>query len=107
MPEPAWEILRTALYWLPKENSMSNLNLRYDIRDWIESRVRKGEFATAEDYVSDLVERDRDSRSDEERLEELRKMVEEAEKGDISARTAMDRVEEGRRRLRSMAAGNG
>ena len=36
-----------------------NLNVRYDIKDWINSRVEKGEFASPEDYLSRLVERDR------------------------------------------------
>jgi antitoxin ParD1/3/4 len=68
---------------------MTNLNLlvRPDIREWIESRVEKGEFSTAEDYLSELVERDRESRSDEERLEDLRRIVADAEASGISDRT--------------------
>lgn len=72
---------------------MTNLNLRVrpDIREWIESRVEKGEFSTAGDYLSELVERDRESRSDEERLEDLRRIVAEAEASGISDRT-MDEI---------------
>lgn len=72
---------------------MPNLSLlvRPDIRDWIESRVEKGEFSTAEDYLSELVERDRESRSDEERMEELRRVVADAEASGISDRT-MDEI---------------
>jgi len=72
---------------------MTNLNLRVrpDIREWIESRVEKGEFSTAGDYLSELVERDRESRSDEERLEDLRRIVADAEASGISDRT-MDEI---------------
>lgn len=72
---------------------MTNLNLRVrpDIREWIESRVEKGEFSTAGDYLSALVERDRESRSDEERLEDLRRIVADAEASGISDRT-MDEI---------------
>ena len=86
---------------------MANLSLlvRPDIKDWIESRVEKGEFASAEDYLSELVERDRDSRSDEERIEELRRIVREAEASGVSERTAAERIAEGDRRLRERSGG--
>lgn len=78
---------------------MTNLNLRVrpDIREWIESRVEKGEFSTAGDYLSELVERDRESRSDEERLEDLRRIVAEAEKSGVSDATMDDIRREGQR----------
>lgn len=78
---------------------MTNLNLRVrsDIREWIESRVEKGEFSTAGDYLSELVERDRESRSDEERLEDLRRIVVDAEKSGVSDATMDDIRREGQR----------
>jgi len=82
-----------------------NLMVSRDIKDWIDSRVEKGEFATADEYLSELVERDRDSRSDEERIEALRRVVEEAERGGISNRTAAERIAEGNRRLREQGRG--
>ena len=69
---------------------MVNLSLRVspEIKDWIDSRVEKGEFATAGDYLSDLVERDRADRgTDEERIAALRHIVEDAERGGVSNRT--------------------
>ncbi len=77
------------------------LHLRHDIRDWIDAKVEKGEYASAEDYLSELVERDRESRSEEERIEEIRQMIAEAEQGGTSPRRATDRVAEGERRLRA------
>ncbi len=82
-----------------------HLNLRNDIQDWIESKVEKGEYASAADYLSELVERDRESQgdemSDDKRIEQIRRMVDEARVGGISTRTAMDRIAEGDRRLRA------
>jgi Arc/MetJ-type ribon-helix-helix transcriptional regulator len=78
-----------------------NLRLRHDIQDWIDAKVAKGEFASAEDYLSELVERDRESRSDDERIEEIRQMIADAERGETSTRRAMDRIAEGQRRLRA------
>ena len=71
---------------------MANLNLLVegDVKDWIDSRVRKGEFASAADYLSELVRHDRESRSDEERIEELRRMVKESLESGISMRTTRE-----------------
>ncbi len=72
-----------------------DLIARKDSRDWIESRVAAGEFGTAEAYLSDLVERDRDARAaDEERIAALRKIVEEAERSGVSTRTHREIFEE-------------
>ena len=78
---------------------MANLNLsvRHDIKDWIDWRVEKGDFTSPDDYLSELVERDRASRSEEERIEQIRRMIEEAEKSGISDRTLEDIREEGLR----------
>lgn len=78
---------------------MANLNLsvRHDIKDWIDWRVEKGDFTSPDDYLSELVERDRASRSEEERIEQIRRMIEVAEKSGISDRTLEDIREEGLR----------
>jgi antitoxin ParD1/3/4 len=78
---------------------MANLNLLidHDVKDWIESRVEKGEFATSAEYLSELVRRDRESRGEDERIEELRRMIEEAERSGISRRTMEDIRREGLR----------
>lgn len=80
-------------------NALS-LNLRHDIREWIEAKVRKGEYASAAEYLSELVERDRESRSDEERIEEIRKMIAESEASGVSDMTIEDIRREGRRLAR-------
>lgn len=63
------------------------LSLRHDLRDWIDAKVEKGEYASATDYLSELVERDRESRSEDERIEEIRRMIEESEASGISDMT--------------------
>ncbi|MBX3532003.1 MAG: type II toxin-antitoxin system ParD family antitoxin [Rhizobiaceae bacterium] len=67
-----------------------SLHLRHDIRDWIESKIEKGEFASAADYLSELVERDRESRSEEERIGEIRQMIAESEASGVSDMTLDD-----------------
>jgi len=43
------------------------------MKDWIEAQIRQGEYASASDYVRDLVRRDRARREQESTLEELRR----------------------------------
>lgn len=45
------------------------------MKEWIEAQVRKGDYATASDYVRDLVRRDRARRGQELTIEELRQIV--------------------------------
>ncbi len=76
------------------------LRLPSDMREWIDAKVASGEFESPEDYLWELIERDRETRSDEERIEEIRNMVAEARIGAVSTRTTADRIAEGESRLR-------
>jgi Arc/MetJ-type ribon-helix-helix transcriptional regulator len=67
------------------------LPLRREISEWIEQRVARGEYASPEDYVSMLIERDRQERSEEDKLAELRLIIAEAEASGIST-TPMDEI---------------
>lgn len=76
---------------------MANLNLmvRGDIKDWIERRVSEGKYASPAEYLSDLVERDRDENAtDEERIEALRRIVREAEQSGVSDKTVKETFDE-------------
>ncbi|MDP3897753.1 MAG: type II toxin-antitoxin system ParD family antitoxin [Mesorhizobium sp.] len=55
------------------------------MKDWIEAQVEDGTYASASDYVSDLIRRDQEDRSrdHEERLEEIRRIVDEADAGGV------------------------
>ena len=56
------------------------------MKEWIEMQVEDGDYASASDYVRDLVRRDRERRN-EARLEELRRIVDEGLNGGVSTRT--------------------
>lgn len=67
------------------------LQLPHDISEWIEARVRSGRFASADDYLHELVARDRDDNaSDEERIDSLKRLVEEAEASGVSDKSIQD-----------------
>jgi antitoxin ParD1/3/4 len=62
------------------------VSLPDSIKEWIEDQVEEGEFATSSDYLRALVERDRERR-DQQRIEELRRIVDEGLASGISSRT--------------------
>lgn len=79
---------------------MSNMtvNVPADVMRWIEVRVRSGKFASADDYLRDLVMRDREREAtDEARIEALRLIIEDAERSGISDKTIADIKVEGDR----------
>ncbi len=45
------------------------------MKEWIEARIEKGEYASTSDYVRDLVRRDRARLGQELTIEELRQLV--------------------------------
>lgn len=57
------------------------VSLPETMKEWIEAQVEHGTFASASDYPSDLVRRDQEeqSRDHDERLEEIRRIVDEAD----------------------------
>ncbi len=71
--------LRGPTHVISKAMTIFTKPLRPDISAWIEQRVATGEHATPEDYVSMLVERDRDERSEEEKVANLRRLLADAE----------------------------
>lgn len=60
------------------------------MKDWIEAQVRLGEYASASDYVRDLVRRDRARREQELTLEDLRRKLAASRDSGISDRTVDD-----------------
>jgi len=47
------------------------INISDSAREWIESNLIKGPFPTIDEYISALIERDREEKMSEERLEQL------------------------------------
>ncbi len=56
------------------------------MKDWIEVQISRGEYASASDYVRDLVRRDRARREPELTIDDLRKLVADAKASGISSR---------------------
>jgi antitoxin ParD1/3/4 len=62
------------------------VSLPDDVTGWIEGQIGEGGYASAEDYVSDPRMSDL-VRRDQERLEELRRIVDEGLASGVSTRT--------------------
>lgn len=67
------------------------ISLPEPMKDWIETRIKEGEYASTSDYVRDLVRRDRERRSHPElTIDDLRRMVEESRASGISDKSVSD-----------------
>ena len=66
------------------------------MKDWIEAQIRQGEYASASDYVHDLIRRDRARRAQELTLEELRQRLAASRESGVSNRTVDDIFAEAR-----------
>jgi antitoxin ParD1/3/4 len=83
--------------------AMMTVSLPDLVKDWIEKQVREGDYASASDYLSDLVRRDRARQGEEFTLEELRHHLADARESGASRR----RVGEIFREAEAVAAGRG
>ena len=73
------------------------ISLPDPLKDWVEAQVETGDYASASDYVRDLIRRDR-ARHDHPKLtiEDLRRIVEESRASGVSPRSVEDIMAEGR-----------
>ena len=71
------------------------------MKDWIEAQIRQGEYASASDYVRDLVRRDRARREQEFTMNELRHKLAASQDSGLSGRTVDDIFAEARGIARS------
>ena len=67
------------------------VSLPDDVTGWIDEQVGEGGYASAEEYLSELV------RQDQERLDELRRIVDEGLASGVSTRSFAERIAEGDR----------
>ncbi|AAK87302.1 addiction module antitoxin [Agrobacterium tumefaciens] len=67
------------------------------MKDWIESRIQKGEYASASDYVRDLVRRDWARRGQDFSIDELRQIVAESRASGVGSRSMDDLFAEAER----------
>jgi antitoxin ParD1/3/4 len=63
------------------------VSLPTPMKDWIEEQIRDGEYASASDYVRDLVRKDRAARQKDFSLEELRNLVSQSRASGFSERS--------------------
>jgi antitoxin ParD1/3/4 len=61
-----------------------NISLPDPISEWIEERIRSGQYANADDYIRDLI------RDDRERRERLVQALVEGEESGLSRRTVRE-----------------
>jgi antitoxin ParD1/3/4 len=74
----------------PSGDPMATLTVSVpeSVKEWIDEKIRAGEYLTSSDYFVDLVERDRALTDDG--AEELEHIVEEARASGLSDRTVDD-----------------
>ena len=75
------------------------ISLPDEVKDWLDEQVEGGDYASAGEHLSDLIERDRSGREadHDERLAELRRIVDESIASGISTLTFEERIAEGDR----------
>ncbi len=93
--------LSSDVHAISRAMSIFTKPLRPDISAWIEQRVATGEHATPEDYVSMLVERDRDERSEEEKVADLRHLIDASLASGVSDRSVDQIFDEAVERVRA------
>jgi len=55
---------------------------------WVDDRIRSGEYASSDEYLAELIERDRVlAKEGDDEMDEWRRIVDEAEASGISRRT--------------------
>lgn len=74
-----------------------NVSVSDPMRDWVEDRVRSGEFANASDYIDDLI------RSDRARHRALVEALIEAENSGVSHRLVEDIIADAKAKMRNGA----
>ncbi|MDP4026605.1 type II toxin-antitoxin system ParD family antitoxin [Methylobacterium sp. NEAU 140] len=61
------------------------------MKEWIEAQIKGGDYASASDYVRDLVRRDRERRGHPElTIDDLGRIVDEARASGVSTRSVAD-----------------
>ena len=60
------------------------ISLPDPMKEWVETQIRTGDYASSSDYVRDLIRKDREQR---DRLNALRAMIDDAEASGISPRS--------------------
>lgn len=78
-----------------------NISVPDGLRDWVQARVESGQYASADDYVRDLIRRDQEQA--DERAALVAALVE-GERSGVSDRQVPDIFDEVRREMRGAGA---
>lgn len=78
-----------------------NISVPDSLREWVQSRIESGEYASVSDYVRDLIRRDQNARPRQLRIDDIRRTIEEsrAAGGTFPAEEVFARLEDKVRRL--------
>lgn len=78
------------------------ISLPDPMKDWIETRVREGQYGSASDYFRDLVRRDREKVAFPQlTLEDLRRLLEEGRASGVGKKSFDEIIAEGDRILKA------
>jgi antitoxin ParD1/3/4 len=53
-----------------------NISVPDSMREWVQSRIESGEYASVSDYVRDLIRRDQNTRAHQLSVEDIRRTIE-------------------------------
>jgi antitoxin ParD1/3/4 len=53
-----------------------NISVPDSMREWVQSRIESGEYASVSDYVRDLIRRDQNTRARQLSVEDIRRTIE-------------------------------
>ncbi|MDZ4790842.1 MAG: type II toxin-antitoxin system ParD family antitoxin [Hyphomicrobiales bacterium] len=78
------------------------ISLPDPMKDWIEARIKEGEYASSSDYVRDLVRRDRERRAHPDLIiDDLRRMVADSRASGIGSETVSSLLAEAKKKART------
>jgi antitoxin ParD1/3/4 len=78
-----------------------NISVPDAMREWVQSRIESGEYASVSDYVRDLIRRDQNTQARRLSVDDIRRTIEEgrAAGGTFPAEEVFARLEDRLRRL--------
>jgi antitoxin ParD1/3/4 len=73
-----------------------NISVPDSMREWVQSRIESGDYASVSDYVRDLIRRDQNARARQVSIDDIRRTIEEgrAAGGTLAAEDVFARVED-------------
>lgn len=83
------------------------ISLPDPMKDWIEGRIKQGEYASASDYMRDLIRRDRERRANSElTLVDLQRIVAESRNSGVSDKSVSDILADAKKAARAKGVVN-